>query len=73
MLKAYLSAYSSSLSAFMISKTHTVAQKFCGSRAGGNGTAGTTMAVPAFEGENWRRLDSNLHVLSEQFTVASDV
>ena len=26
----------------------------------GNGTAGTAMAVPAFEGEKWRRLDSNL-------------
>ena len=29
-------------------------------RAGGNGTAGTAMAVPVFEGEKWRRLDSNL-------------
>ena len=28
-------------------------------RAGGNGTAGTAMAVPGFEGEKWRRLDSN--------------
>ena len=27
-------------------------------RAGGNGTAGTAMAVPVFEGEKWRRLDS---------------
>ena len=31
-------------------------------RAGGNGTAGTAMAVPVFEGEKWRRLDSNLRV-----------
>ena len=30
------------------------------SRAGGNGTAGTAMAVPVFEKEKWRRLDSNL-------------
>jgi len=30
MLKAYLSAWSSSLSAFMISKTHISAQKPCG-------------------------------------------
>ena len=29
-------------------------------RAGGNGTAGMAMAVPVFEGEKWRRLDSNL-------------
>ena len=29
-------------------------------RAGGNGTAGTAMAVPVFEGEKWRRLDSNV-------------
>ena len=29
-------------------------------RAGGNGTAGTAMAVPVFEGKKWRRLDSNL-------------
>ena len=32
------------------------------SRAGGNGTAGTVMAVPDFEGEKWRRLDSNLRL-----------
>ena len=25
--------------------------------AGGNGTAGTTMAVPVFKGEKWRRLE----------------
>ena len=31
-------------------------------RAGGNGTAGTAMAVPVFEGEKWRRFDSNLCV-----------
>ena len=31
-------------------------------RAGGNGTAGTAMAVPVFEGEKWRHLDSNLRV-----------
>ena len=30
------------------------------SRAGGNGTAGTAMAVPVFEGEKWHRLDSNI-------------
>ena len=28
----------------------------------GNGTAGMAMAVPVFEGEKWRRLDSNLCV-----------
>ena len=31
-------------------------------RAGGNGTAGTAMAVPVFEGEKWRRLDSNFNL-----------
>ena len=31
-------------------------------RAGGNGAAGTAMAVPVFEEEKWRRLDSNLRV-----------
>ena len=31
-------------------------------RAGGNGTA---MAVPVFEGEKWRRLDSNLTCVIE--------
>ena len=31
-------------------------------KAGGNGTAGTAMAVPVFGGEKWRRLDSNLRV-----------
>ena len=30
------------------------------SRVGGNGTASTAMAVPVFEGEKWRCLDSNL-------------
>ena len=35
------------------------------SRAGGNGTAGTAMAVPVFEGEEWRRLDSNLACVIE--------
>ena len=34
-------------------------------RAGGNGTAGTAMAVPVFEGEKWRRLDSNLVCVME--------
>ena len=34
-------------------------------RAGGNGTAGTAMAVPVFEGEKWRRLDSNLAYVIE--------
>ena len=34
-------------------------------RAGGNGTAGTAMAVPVFEGEKWRRLDSNLTCVIE--------
>ena len=29
---------------------------------GGNGTAGTAMAAPLFEGEKWRRLDFNLHM-----------
>ena len=32
-------------------------------RAGGNGTAGMAMAVPVFEGEKWRRLDSNLRYI----------
>ena len=46
-------------------------------RAGGKGTAGTAMAVPVFEGEKWRRLDSNLRVryrvgFSEQFAVTWD-
>ena len=27
--------------------------------AGSNGTAGTAMAIPVFEEEKWRRLDSN--------------
>ena len=31
-------------------------------RAGGNGMAGTGMAVPVFEEEKWHRLDSNLCV-----------
>ena len=31
-------------------------------RAGGNGTAGTAMAVPVFEGKKCRRLDSILRV-----------
>ena len=30
-----------------------------------NGTAGTAMAVPVFEGEKWRRLDSNLACIIE--------
>ena len=34
-------------------------------RAGSNGTAGTAMAVPVFEGEKWRRFDSNLACLIE--------
>ena len=34
-------------------------------RAGGNGTAGTAMAVPVFEGEKWRRLNSNLTCVIE--------
>ena len=34
-------------------------------RAGGNGTASTAMAVPVFEGEKWRRLDSNLTCVIE--------
>ena len=33
--------------------------------AGGNGTAGTAMAIPVFEGEKWRRLDSNLACVIE--------
>ena len=28
----------------------------------GNGTASTAMTVPVFEGEKWRRLDSNLNL-----------
>ena len=32
------------------------------SRAGGNGTAGTAMAVPVLREKKWRRLDSNLRV-----------
>ena len=35
------------------------------SRAGGNGMAGTAMAVPVFEGEKWRCLDSNLTCIIE--------
>ena len=31
-------------------------------RTGSNGMAGMAMAVPVFEGEKWRRLDSNLHM-----------
>ena len=31
-------------------------------RAGGNGIAGKAMAVPVFEGEKWRHLDSNLSI-----------
>ena len=34
-------------------------------RAGGNGTASTAMAIPVFEGEKWRRLDSNLTCVIE--------
>ena len=34
-------------------------------RDGGNGTAGTAMAVPVFEGEKWRHLDSNLTCVIE--------
>ena len=34
-------------------------------RAGGNGTACMAMAVPVFEGEKWRRLDSNLACVIE--------
>ena len=43
--------------------------------AGGNGTAGTAMAVLLFEGEKWRRLDSNLWVRYrvERFGVAWDI
>ena len=37
----------------------------CVHRAGGNGTAGTAMAVPVFEGEKWCRLDSNLTCVIE--------
>ena len=36
------------------------AVKLC--RAGGNGTAGTAMAVPVLREKKWRRLDSNLRV-----------
>ena len=32
------------------------------SRAGGNGTAGTAMAVPDLRQKKWRPLDSNLRV-----------
>ena len=39
---------------------HLCTSSRCNYRAGGNGTAGTAMAVPVFEGEKWRRLDSNL-------------
>ena len=31
-------------------------------RAGGNGTACMAIAVPVFEEEKWRRLDSNLNL-----------
>ena len=31
-------------------------------RAGGNGTAGTAIAILVFEGEKWRHLDFNLCV-----------
>ena len=34
-------------------------------KAGGNGTAGTAMAVLVFEREEWRRLDSNLAYVIE--------
>ena len=34
-------------------------------RAGGNGTASTAMAVPVFEREKWRCLDSNLTCVIE--------
>ena len=37
----------------------------CNHRASGNGTAGMAMAVPVFEGEKWRRLDSNLACVIE--------
>ena len=37
----------------------------CVSRAGGNGTASTAMAVPVFEGEKWHHLDSNLACVIE--------
>ena len=37
----------------------------CCIRAGGNGTAGTAMAEPVFEGEKWRRLDSNITCVIE--------
>ena len=33
-----------------------------GHRASGKGTTSMAMAVPVFEEEKWRRLDSNLHV-----------
>ena len=36
------------------------AVKLC--RAGGNGTAGTAMAVPVLREKKWRCLDSNLRV-----------
>ena len=39
---------------------HVYTLRHC--RADGNGTAGTAMAVPVFEGEKWRRLGSNLRV-----------
>ena len=37
-------------------------------RAGGNGMAGKAMAVPVFEGEKLRHLDSNLRI---RYRVAS--
>ena len=48
---------------WLINGTNLVEKYNC--RAGGNGTAGTAMAVPAFEGEKWRRLDSNLACVIE--------
>ena len=43
-----------------LSFLHLLLCELVHSRAGGNGTAGTAMAIPVFEGEKWRRLDSNL-------------
>ena len=48
---------------FVINSAHV--RKLAQFRAGGNGTAGTAMAVPVFEGEKWRHLDSNLACVIE--------
>ena len=50
---------------FSYSSPFILSEKMGEVRAGDNGTAGTAMAVPVFEGEKWRRLDSNLACVIE--------